>query len=106
VEELQSLVNSDDVEVTEQQRIAMQIDLALMSGFRALQKCDTALASKHAEQAIQYCQAAGKSDVIPPRLLLASVYYIDGKLDEAEKLFTQLVEASFSSEYLISINGR
>ncbi len=105
VEELQSSASAENAEIAEEQRVRIQIDLTLMGGFLALQKGDTEMAINYAEQTIQYCQVVDMYDALPPRLLLASAHLIDGGLEKARSLFSQIIEASYTNEFLITINA-
>ncbi|MFQ5469716.1 MAG: LuxR C-terminal-related transcriptional regulator [Gammaproteobacteria bacterium] len=104
VAELQQLFDANELELADEQRIMMEIDLSLMGGFKALQQREISLAKEHAERAMQCCLTAGMADVIPPRLLLASACFAHAELDKAGDLFRTLIDNAFTNEYLIALN--
>jgi len=105
VEQLQQLFDSDSLLISNDERLALQADLALMGGFRSMQQRNILEAKKYATAAMQFSEAAGNRDSIPPRLLTASACYAQGELDLAGELFRILVNDSFSNQYLITLNG-
>jgi len=105
VDELQTELDGEAANLTHEQRIAMQVDLALLAGFRAMRQRNIEQAETFAHQAMKNCQLAGMTEAIPPRLLLATAYFAQGRLHAAAELFQRLVENSFSNKYLISLSA-
>jgi len=105
IEELQYRFDSGQLELSDNEQGQVEIDLTLMGGFRAMQQRNFSVAKNYANQAMQLCEAARISDIIPPRLLLASTYFACGELNKAEKIFRVLVDVSFSNEYLLTLNA-
>ncbi len=105
VEELQRQFDSGQLELSDEEHAKIEIDLALMKGFLAMQQRDIAVVEDCANRAIQFCETIGMSAAIPPRLLLASAHFVRGRLDKAGEIFRLLIDDSFSSEYLLALNA-
>ena len=84
---------------------AVQHDLTLMKGFRAIQQRHILSAQNYARQAMEYRPSTLEPSALPSHMLYATTNLTLGQLDEAEAQYGQLIESAFNNEYLITLNA-